>query len=159
MAGESELTQAMFPGTHGTYRGSKKIASILDAGSIDRQLKKLEDFDKYYSQFMGQAMQNAIAIAQGRARENAPKLTGELASNIFKKYLGVNKSNMQVRGAIGVNKSQSIKGLVMEVGRNYGARRWKGFFYLYYGAVDMQSEIREQYDDANKKIVDALVTK
>jgi hypothetical protein len=142
-----------------TYRGSTRIKSTLDAGSVDRQLRKLEQFDALYSQHMGAAMTNAVTIAGEQAARNAPRLTGELAANIFKKYLGVNKNNMQVRGSIGTNKSQGIKGLVMEVGRNYGARRWKGFFYLFYGVVDKEKEIREQYDDANKKIVQSLVTK
>ena len=142
-----------------SYRGSARINSVLDAGSVDRQLKKLEDFDKYYSEIMGQAVQDAIGIASARASQNAPKLTGELAGNIFKKYLGVNKSNMQIRGAIGTNKSQGVKGLVMEVGRNYGARRWKGFFYLYYGVMDKRDEIAGVYAKANEQIVQKLVTK
>lgn len=141
-----------------TYRGSARVNNILDAGSVDRQLKKLEDFDKYYVEFMGQAMQDATEIARARAAENAPKLTGQLSANIFKKYLGVNKNNMQIRGAVGVNKSEGVKSLVMEVGRNYGARRWKGKFYLYYGAKDKQDEIRALYDAANEKIVGKLVT-
>ena len=141
------------------YRGSSRINSTLDAGSVDRQLKKLEDFDKFYSEIMGQAVQDATAIAGARAAVNAPKLSGQLAANIFTKYLGVNKSNMQIRGAYGVNQSQGVKGLVQEVGRNYGARRWKGFFYLYYGARDKQDEIRALYDRANEQIVQRLVTK
>jgi len=141
-----------------TYRGASRINRILDAGSVDRQLKKLEDFDKYYEQHMGQAMQSAIGVASAQAAVNAPRLTGELASSIFQKYLGLNKNNMQIRGAVGTNKSQGTKGLVMEVGRNYGARRWKGFFYLYYGAVDKQSEIQSLYDAANQQIVNSLVT-
>jgi hypothetical protein len=142
-----------------TYRGATRINRILDAGSVDRHLKKLQQFDTLYSQHMGAAMQNVVQIAGAQASRNAPRLTGELASSIFKKYLGVNKNNMQVRGAIGTDKSQGMKGLVMEVGRNYGARRWKGFFYLYYGVVDKEKEIREEYDGANKKIVESLVTK
>jgi hypothetical protein len=142
-----------------TYRGASRINSVLDAGSVDRQLKKLEDFDKFYSEIMGQAVQDATEVAGAQAAQNAPRRTGELAGNIFKKYLGVNKNNMQIRGAIGVNKSQGLKGIVQEVGRNYGSRRWKGFFYLYYGVTDKQNEIRALYDQANEKIVQSLVTK
>ncbi|MBS4061467.1 MAG: hypothetical protein KG029_13795 [Bacteroidetes bacterium] len=141
------------------YRGAARINSVLDAGSVDRQLKKLADFDKLYSEIMGQAVQDAIGIAGARASENAPKLTSELAANIFKKYLGVNKSNMQIRGAVGTNKGQGLKGIVMEVGRNYGARRWKGFFYLYYGVMDKRDEIAALYSKANEQIVQKLVTR
>lgn len=66
---------------------------------------------------------------------------------------------MQVRGAIGVEKSQGLKGIVQEVGRNYGQRRWRGFFYLYYGAMDKADEIREVYAKANEEIVGRLVTR
>jgi len=141
------------------YRGSKRIADVLDAGSIDRQLQKLEQFDNYYSEIMSNAVKGAVDVAGDQAAKNAPKLTEELARSIFKKFLGVNKSNMQVRGAIGVEKSQGLKGIVQEVGRNYGQRRWTGFFYLYYGAMDKADEIRELYAKANEEIVGRLVTR
>ncbi|PKN93015.1 MAG: hypothetical protein CVU44_11325 [Chloroflexi bacterium HGW-Chloroflexi-6] len=142
-----------------TYRGSKRIGDVLDAGSIDKQLQKLQQFDQYYTEIMGAAVQDAVDVAGTQAAKNAPRLTGALSAAIFKKYLGVNKSNMQIRGAIGVEKSQGMKGIVMEVGRNYGNRRWRGFFYLYYGATDKADEIRELYAKANNEIVNRLVVR
>jgi len=143
-----------------TYKGGG-ISRSLDAGSVDRQLKKLENFDKFYSEIMGRAVENAIGIASARASENAPRLTGELSGSIYKKYLGLNRNNMQIRGAIGA-KGQGVKGKVMELGRvPYPGwnRRWRGFFYLYYGVKDKRDEIAGLYEQANEQIVQSLVTK
>ena len=140
------------------YQGTKRINQILDAGSIDKHLQRMEQFDTFYGQIMGQAVRDAVEIAGDRAAVNAPKLTGALSGSIFKKYLGVNKSNMQIRGAIG-SKGQGLKAFAQEVGRWYGRRYWKGRFYLYYGAVDKQAEIMKLYEQANDEIVRKLVVK
>jgi hypothetical protein len=142
-----------------TYKGTSRIKSILDAESVDRQIRALDQFDEHYSRIMGKAVQDAAEVARAQASKNAPRLTGQLAGSTFKKYLGVNKRNMDARAAYGIDKSQGVKGLVMEVGRHYGARWWRGFFFLYYGAVDKASEIREIYASAQKELVQRLVVR
>lgn len=142
-----------------SYKGTKRINDVLEYRGLDEHIQKMLGFDEIYIQEASSAVDQAVGIAEARAEENAPVLTGGLKGSIYGKRLSILKASLTVRGAIGTN--IGIRGLVNEVGRwrgtGTGRRFWKGKFYLYYGVADKAKEIMALYVAANQRIVNRLV--
>ena len=145
-----------------SYKGSTQIKKALEYGSVDKYLQKMQNFPQIFIEEQGTAMQEILTVASGQARQNAPRLTGKLASSIGGKMLNPDMSKVMVRGAL--QAKDGMKAFVMEVGRFYSNKRrgkyfWKGKFYLYYGVQDKASEILALRTAANERIVNRLVVK
>jgi hypothetical protein len=145
-----------------TYRGTSRINRTLSYKGLDEQLRKLENFENIFVAEMTPAVGEAIALASEQAKTNAPEDTGQLKGQIYSKMLGVLRSSMTVRGALGVNDAEhgGFKAFAQETGRWYTGDkgRWHktGRFYLYYGAKDKANEIMALYQAANERIVQKL---
>lgn len=145
-----------------TYKGTKKIGQVLSYQALDDQLRKLENFDNLFIQEMTPAMAEALSLAEGQAKKNAPEDTGRLKGKIGSKMLGAVRSSMTIRGQLQAD--DGLKAFAQEAGRWYvNARRGRwhktGRFYLYYGAKDKAKEIMKIYQQANQQIVNKLVVK
>ena len=145
-----------------TYKGTKKIGQILSYEGIDEQLRKLENFDNIFIEEFVPAMAEAVGLAEGQAKKNAPVDTGQLKGKISSKMLGVQRSSMTIRGQLQAD--DGLKAFAQEAGRWYtNARRGRwhktGRFYLYYGAKDKAKEIMQIYQQSNQRIVNKLVVK
>lgn len=143
------------------YKGTKRINDVLEYQAVEEHIQKMAGFEQIFIQEAAAAVEDAVAIAQARAKENAPELTGQLKGSIYGKMLSLLRASMTVRGAIG--STAGIKAFVNEAGRWRGSgerrRFWKGKFYLYYGAADKATEIMALYQAANQRIINRLVVK
>lgn len=142
------------------YQGTKRIASVLSYEGLDAQLKKLEGFGAAFQEEMGAAMDDAVEVAQGGAREDLRskirgKSTGQLEGSIFGKTL--ERGQQRVRGSIGTR--AGLKAFAQEVGRWYGRRYWRGKFFLYFGVNDRAEAIMARYQKADERIVNRMVVK
>jgi hypothetical protein len=145
-----------------TYKGTRKIGQVLSYQAIDEQLRKLENFDNTFIEEFQPAMADALGLAEGHAKKNAPEATGQLKGKIGAKVLGVLRSSMTIRGQLQAD--DGLKAFAQEAGRWYtNARRGRwhktGRFYLYYGAKDKAKEIMQIYQQANQRVVNKLVVK
>lgn len=145
-----------------TYKGTRRIAQVLGYEALDQQLRKLENFDKTFIEEFTPAMGDALSLAEGQAKKNAPQDTGQLKGKIGAKMLGVLRSSMTIRGQLQAD--DGLKAFAQEAGRWYtSARRGRwhktGRFYLYFGAKDKAKEIMNIYKQANERVIKKLVVK
>lgn len=90
----------------------------LEIVGIDEALRDLERFPEIANKHLDRAMQNAVLVLQGEARQRAPVFMGALRGSIRSKVTG---QGMSLKGVVGSALKEDYP-VVMEFGRRPGAK-------------------------------------
>jgi hypothetical protein len=125
---------------------------------LDKQIQKLDSFDKLFNELFQPAVDKAVRISAAHAVELSPKgKTNRLSTSI--KIRKMRPTQYEVKGRIVVTDSPD-KANAMERGRSYtrnGSKyKWVGKWYLAYGVRDNRDYITKLYAISAKYLMSLL---